>query len=384
MAYDYKRLETAIMKIKVNPNSKDNTEALRRELNACYTDCTCEKVLYTNNTDKLFFGMCVLPIVSYDNLRDILSTNSPVRIKKYCIEIDSKLFDPGAGLTSGEITAILLHEVGHLVNNAEPVEKVRKAVDMQYAISNTNMKLDSGSDDISIVLITGITDTLRKVTSLFYQTDEEVLADNYVVKCGYGPELVSALKKIEKNGWNLNKSVNNKFVVLAWCLRLHHDFAIRRIAAIRATKKASELTGSELEKNMLLNLNDRLRSVRGGMVRESVSLLEHDKGNNIFYKAKRNSIKKYEEDYFEYIMMARNVTDQDEALWMMREINSRISVIENFLSTEKNIPDKDRARWDELLDNYLELRSNLAKKVTYKDRFIGIQVNYPAINGMDN
>ena len=82
-------------------------------------------------------------------------------------------------------------------------------------------------------------------------------------------------------------------------------------------------------------------------------------------------------------MMARNVTDQDEALWMMREINARISIIENFLATEKNIPEKERDRWDTLFDNYIALRDNLAKTVTYKDRFVGIQVNYPAIKGMD-
>lgn len=382
MAYDYKRLESVVMKVKINPNSKDNLAALQKELNECYPDCKCQGVLYTNNTDKMFFGMCVLPIISHDEFRDIVSTNKPVRIKNYYIEIDSKLFDPGAGLTTREITAIILHEVGHLVNDPSPVEKTRHAMDIQYAVTGTTMKFDE-NDDINTVLIVGITDTLRKVTSLFYRNDEEIMADSYVVKCGYGLELVSALKKISKNGWNLNQTVNNKFVVLAWCLRLYHDFNIRRIAALRSIKKSSELTGSELEKRQLLSLSDRLRSARGGMVRESVCLLEHDRGNNIFYKAKRNSIKKYEEDYFEYVMMARNVTDQDEALWMMREINARISIIENFLATEKNIPEKERDRWDTLFDNYIALRDNLAKTVTYKDRFVGIQVNYPAIKGMD-
>lgn len=382
MAYDYKKLEDAVIEVKVHPHSKASLNGLQRELNACFSDCKCNGVLYTVNTDKLFFGMCVLPIISERELNDIICTNKPVRLNNYYLEIDSKLFDPGAGLTGKELTAIVLHEVGHLVNDATPVDKCRQVMDTQYATTDTKMSFET-HDDLNQILCAGLSDTIRKLTSIFYTSDEEIMADAYVIKCGYGNELVSALKKIQNNGWGLNRSVNNKFVVLAWCLRLHHDFGIRRISALRTIKRCNELTGSQLEKRVFANLDRIVRQARGGMVRESTTLLEYDKSNNIFYKAKRNSLKQYEEDYFEYVMMARNVSDQDEALYLMRNINTRISVIENFLETESNIPAKERDRWDTLFDNYIKLRDTLARTLTYKDRMVGIQVNYPAIKGMD-
>ena len=53
-----------------------------------------------------------------------------ITTKKYYLELDSKLLM--LNLTSREFTAILLHEIGHMVINDIPVKRVRENIDKYF------------------------------------------------------------------------------------------------------------------------------------------------------------------------------------------------------------------------------------------------------------
>jgi hypothetical protein len=225
-------------------------------------------------------------------------------------------------------------------------------------------------------------DALRKITSIFYDQDE-IYADAYVTKCGYGEDLQSAMDKILRSGWRINKDVNNKFVLLTWVLRLYKNVKIRRIAALRDISKAKHLTPSSLEIKEMDKVADSLRKIDDSSLIEFATIIkESNPVDAKMREFKVNGLKKYEQDYYEYNMIRRNVNDQDEALWLMREVNTRISIIENYLETEK-MSDSESKRWNNLYEKYLKLRDDLSSKIVYKDRFVGLQVNYPAIKGLD-
>lgn len=381
MNYNSSKIEDisdAMGSIKKSPNSSSLT-ALKNALNGLYRDSTCKGVLYTNNVDKMFFGMCVFPVITDKMAVDIVQSDDPIRLREYYLEIDSKLFNPVVNLTQNELTAIVLHEVGHVVNDASPVETLRKQVDFYLAKNGETLSI---TDSIYYrnILAFGFTDAIRKITSMFFDT-EEIKADEFVIKSGYGEYLESAMDKIVKNGWSVNKDVNNKFVLLSWVLRLYKNVKLRRIAALRSIRKSKSLTPSQLEKRQLDNLDDGLRKIDDTSLIESV-VLEFTATNEKFREFKIKGLKGFESDYYEYNMIKRNITDQDEALYLMRQINTRLSVIENFLETEK-LNDSEKARWTKLFDKYSDLRDDLSSKITYKDRFVGLQVNYPSIKGLD-
>lgn len=372
------KLQERVAEVKKNPNSSNLLE-LRNQLNRVYRDSNCRGVIYTNNTDKLFFGMCVLPVITDKDAVEIVQTDNPIRIREYYIEIDSKLFSPMLNLNAAEVTAVVLHEVGHLVNDASPVETLRKQVDIYLARNGDTLSI---TDSIYYrnILAFGFSDAIRKLTSIFFDT-EEIKADEYVIKCGYGEELESAMAKIQKNSWNINGDVNDKLVLMSWVLRLYKNVKIRRIAALRTIRKSKALTASELERKQLESLDNSLRRIDDSSLMESV-VLEFTKPNEKFKEFKVKGLKGFESDYYEFNMIKRNVTDQDDALYLMRQINTRISVIENYLETE-TMSESERARWDKLFNKYITLRDELSSKLVYKDRFVGIQVNYPAIKGLD-
>ena len=69
--YDFSDFNNIMHRIKDDPSSS-NMRALQKELNTFFKDSKCEGVIYTNNTDKLFFGMCVMPVISGRDAVDIL------------------------------------------------------------------------------------------------------------------------------------------------------------------------------------------------------------------------------------------------------------------------------------------------------------------------
>ena len=109
--------------------------SLKEELNRFFKDCNCKSLIVTQNTDKFFFGAMVIPAIRGEAIPDILFNDNPIRIVDYNIELDSKLFDPILNITNRELVAIILHEIGHVVNTSEPIEDIRHILD-EYCAKN--------------------------------------------------------------------------------------------------------------------------------------------------------------------------------------------------------------------------------------------------------
>lgn len=369
--YDFSDMEKIMLKIKDNPNTS-NLNDLRQELNNFFKDSVCKQVIYTNNSDKMFFGMAVMPVIRDEDVYAIIQEDDPIRVTTYYLELDSKLFNK-LELTNKEIIAVLLHEIGHVVNDATPIETVRKNIDL-YLVKNHQVIKTSENVHYREILAFGIKDAIRKVSSLFEKKDDEILADEFVVACGYGPELESAFEKIIKQSYNLNKDIDNKFIVLAWVIRLYGDIKLKRIPAIRSLQKANSITASKLEKHELENVTRRLYRI------DDSSLLEADiidtikaKANNITARLKYKGIRSYEDDLYDYNIRAKATQDEDEALELMHKINTRLNIIDDYVSSE-NIDSIEKKRWFSLIDRYNKLRSYLANKQLYRNNYRRLQI----------
>ena len=97
---------------------------------------------------------------------------------------------------------------------------------------------------------------------------------------------------------------------------------------------------------------------------------------------KRNGLKSIEEDLFEYTMRLRNVETQDDAILLMRQINSRMSILEDYLREDTEMEDKERQRWEKCYEGYVKLRDDLSKKSVYNRKMYGLFVDYNALQNM--
>ena len=82
-------------------------------------------------------------------------------------------------------------------------------------------------------------------------------------------------------------------------------------------------------------------------------------------------------------MRIRNVEDTDDAINLMRQINSRMAVLDDYLSSCGDIPEKEIQRWEKCLSKYDILREELAKKTVYNRKNYGLWFDMNYANAMN-
>ena len=373
--YDFTIMKKCMQSIKISPNSS-NLNNLKNELNRFFKDSKCMDVIYTKNTDKLFFGMCVMPVISTEDAINILNSDDSRRITQYYLELDSKLFT--IGLSSEELTAILLHEVGHMVNDTLAVDKTRSAIDV-YLQNNEDVLVLQDSIHEKELFRYAIKDTMRKVTSIFYCKDEEIIADEFVVMCGFGPHLESGYKKIVSSSGVLSRGVDDKLNVLQWTLRLYKDLGLKRIYAIKIMNKGKSLTGSKLEKRELDIAAKSLDKMEYTIQRESAVIMEGLKHSSLFTGIRKDGMKNLEDDLYEFNIRIKNVNEEDEALLILRQINMRMSIIDDYMTNEQ-LDEKEKDKWYKLYNKYSLLRETLSKKAIYDRKMYGLFLDYNTLD----
>jgi len=95
-------------------------------------------------------------------------------------------------------------------------------------------------------------------------------------------------------------------------------------------------------------------------------------------KMRIENLKSLEDDYYEINMRIRNVEDEEDALYLMRQLNTRISIITDFIESEDLSP-AERKRWQDSLDRFNRLRQDLSDTMVYKNKSYGLFVAYPDI-----
>lgn len=376
--YNFRPLLNTISDMQFEFESKQkvtNTtlQPFRKELNKFFKDSSCVEIIYTQN-DQLFFGMSVYPMMTPEMIDAVLTKSDKIRIDRYKLELDSKLFDPMLMLTEEEILAIVLHECGHVINDSSVIEQMRDVIHVYIAKTNSDMKRPN-CEEMFAILEYGINNSIRKMTSMFcIYKNGEVLADRFVYECGFGNQLQSGFDKICKNGYNINNDIKNKFVVLTWCIQLYTEIKTKRVPAIRTLQHIEKLANSQYERRSIVKLRESLRSM--AFISESAKSQQRKKDYTL------RDIKKYEQELYTYKLNARSLSDKNEALYLMRQINNAIYILEDLLYTSDiKLTSGEKQKYSKLLDEYYKLRDFVASesKFNYDYSNSVINISYPDI-----
>lgn len=360
--YDISRITNIFSRMIASDNypSSSMLSELQRELNTFFDKAKCNGVLFTKNTDKLFFGMIVMPIFSNEQTLDIVLNNNSIRVTSYYIELDSKLFDPTLSLTAEEITAVLLHEIGHMVLDDMPVKNTRAAIDKYFTQHDKVINIKS-SAQYTQILSYAIKDTMIKLTSLRFASDDEVKADIFVTACGYGDQLISAQNKIVSNIAGLTKSVRApKLVILDWIFHLYTNVKFNRIPAIKTLKDAKITTASSLTKKELDNVITALNRIDTDIITEGAVLAEAAK-RGLAATIKANGLRGIQNDFYEFQIRAKSANTLNDQLYLMRQINARMALLQDAIY-ENDMTEAEEKKWRDVLDAYDELRKFVSKK----------------------
>ena len=375
--YDFNDLLTIIDSLKQDADP-DVLRNFAYELNMFFRDVKCEGVLYTNNTDLDFFGVYVQPVLKEKDIYPLLVSDYTTTIEKYYVELDSKLFNPVLGLTNREILAIILHDIGSMINSSGPIDRAVKEIDLYLDTTNDVLRTTDNVNYVAILTF-GLKDLLHKLTSIFTaDLTSNVAIDDFIMSCGFINELNSAISKLKKFGYlNMFSEGGSPSTIIAWTIRIYNDIKGQRIRTIRLLRKAASYTPVRLVKREMNHMITALYRIDDSSILESVFDDVKLKYQSMTKKFTMSSIKDIEEDYYDYAVTLQNVNDEDDALLLLHKINSRMSVIDGILNDDNpQISDRERKAFADLYERYNKLRNDVVAKKVYQRNYRRIYVNY--------
>ena len=372
----------------VAPNMS-NLADLRTIINSIFDENKCLDVLYTLNTDKQFFGIRINPAMSASDATVILSTDEKVRLVNYQIEFDSKLFD--IGLTGEELVAITIYEIASMMDNTEIFDNLRALIDCNV-VTNDDVISIRDSVNYAQLIIFAIKDTMYKLSSMIFKDEPEDLLTNPATAASEtGESLLSAREKIISSISGLGDTFRTpKPVILEWMFLMYRDMKINSGIISDTLNDAKAFTASRLEIAEIDKTLDAVNRIDNSIIESKNIDLNHffEKKHlsslneiSLFKSLKKNGLRGIENELYEYTMRVKNCTDADDAYLVMRGINNRLGVLEDYIYSEQ-LSDSDRRHWEEVAQAYRDLRVVLSKKKLEGKQY-GLFFDYNKLDELD-
>ena len=372
----------------VAPNMT-NLADLRTIINSIFDENKCLDVLYTLNTDKQFFGIRINPAMSASDATVILSTDEKVRLVNYQIEFDSKLFD--IGLSGEELVAITIYEIASMMDNTEIFDNLRALIDCNV-VTNDDVISIRDSVNYAQLIIFAIKDTMYKLSSMIFKDEpEDLLTNPATAATETGESLLSAREKIISSISGLGDTFRTpKPVILEWMFLMYRDMKINSGIISDTLNDAKAFTASRLEIAEIDKTLDAVNRIDNSIIESKNIDLNHffEKKHlsslneiSLFRSLKKNGLRGIENELYEYTMRVKNCTDADDAYLVMRGINNRLGVLEDYIYSEQ-LSDSDRRHWEEVAQAYRDLRVVLSKKKLEGKQY-GLFFDYNKLDELD-
>lgn len=367
------RLDEIIMRFSAVSIQDKYIRDLRDALNAFFPDCKCMSLFISNNTDKEFFGV---RIVRNFNLTYMLGASDIRNCQvygDYSIDIDSKLFS--MKFSARQIAAYIIYDIYKIVSQ-EANEAWIACLDAIIAGRREvfgHKVMDNAATEYILKVM--IQDYLYRQLSIFTRREDELIRIPELLTL-YGlehefSEGLERLFKVSNAGERLNVIPS---LPINWAVSVICRWVPRSTDVMDTLNALADSMGSVLYKN---HINSCLRVLfnQNKMAQKRAALGEA----SLFARMRKNGIKSLENDLFEYEMRVKNIDDENSAILLMRQINSRMSLIQDYLDEEEKLPDSERRRWEKLEDRYEKLRQKMIAKPIYSRKMYGLFVDYNAL-----
>jgi hypothetical protein len=225
---------------------------------------------------------------------------------------------------------------------------------------------------------------------MVFKDEEIILADASIQAAGVEEEIINAKNNII-NATNGTGEVfrNQKTFVLQWMFMMYKNMATNSMVIIDTLKDAEIYTGSRLEADEIKKTIEAVNRIDMGILTENLNLNKFFDAKNmsslneisLFKDLKKKGLRSIEDDLYEYGLRVKNCKDADEAYVILRAINSRLGILEDYIANE-DLKESERAHWERICDSYREFRLILSKK-KFKEKSWGIFIDYNELDKLD-
>nr|DAE34036.1 MAG TPA: hypothetical protein [Caudoviricetes sp.] len=371
--------QTLITNIRESGFLSINTETLnhiRDLINKIFGNSNCVNVEFNQNRDKQFFGVYVNPTIVPEQLMAILYGDDDYNFDRYVVEIDAKLFMDS--LTANEISTIILREVSGMISDSSPVYNLRGIIDT-FMCGNDDYVSITGTADSAQLFILAVKDALHKITSCFYEGND--IVNEFIENNKMQVSLLSAQRKILSSGFGLNDTVREpKLILLQWAFSIYQDIKNNTPNAIAVLTDLIGTKGPYCIDRDIKQTIESLKRLSSEVAMESAAILAEARRGGLVDKMKQDGLRAIEDDLYEFRVRAKNAETEDEAMYTLRQINSRINIIEEYLyQNQCTLMPSEIERWNQLSAKYRDLREEISKKTISHKKNYGIWFDYDKI-----
>ena len=370
--------------------------------------------------NEKFFGMRVYPDIEEmdDFCKELVNEGDKIRftdivkkwkkIDKWFLEIDGTCFDRNQfNFNPKELTALTLHEIGHIIYSDKPIEGFYRAYQEVKARMNSSDKATQKlMYDIYMIPLT-LACMQRRWVNGKNEVQLEIIADKTVVELGYGQYLLEALDKITRAIGSLN-SQNNQDELnssMNWCQQNIADIMKRKEQLKDELYYRAVRTKSNYMKAMTIIILDKLgfklrERYTGYVVENTIELLsdpevmqkympiidamesaKFDKFYNMMHSSnsiameaifnKRKKVKVELPSQYEIDAIAVEVDkitnhhDRIYVLDLIYEVLERINNFEEAISPDPSLVKKWSAKIKQMKDELEALRQAVLAKKTF-------------------
>lgn len=263
------------------------------------------------------------------------------KCNNWIIEIDDRCFLAKYNLSARELTALIMHEVGHTVTSDSIPRRINRVLQFKLAEANIGTKRVLQDGVFKKILAIPILDTCTFSTHRDRNMiRDEIRADNFAAKNGYRDSLQSALGKfISSNATTKDQDMDN---VTGFMLSTLDSFEKRKARlATTQWKDMLRKTNSPIMRNAINafgestifyqengSLSITSESIRHNLTCDRISELVQEAF--VLFKKKLKRIEPYELDYI-FIEKDKMRTNDDKLL-LVSYIHSKIDIVNYYLS----------------------------------------------------
>ena len=354
----FKSIDNAFLVLQEDKASETGKKIIKDSLNEIF-DVEFDIEIIPVNDNSPLFVMSVFPEKSVvSKIISSVTTNSGnietikklwQQNKKWTLEIDERILNKNfINCSNRELTALVLHEIGHVVCTNSIPSRISTIIQYEIAKSKLENKILAADKLFSKILALPI---LNACVSDSRKSDKplsvEIKADNFAKKMGYQQELLSVLKKITTNqkypkGGTINKNMEEmtKFSINTLNqLKAREDNLLKKNLVSLKKECVSPYIESYIDDfyNTIFETGDK-----------SISSIEHltfmeNRADNIvenyyteffFGKKKLSKIDPAELDYID--IKTNEIKNENDKMMLISYIHSKLDIIDFYLEILKD------------------------------------------------
>ena len=397
-------IENAFTKLKSNTSDVSATRAISDALHSLTGKNISVNTISPTSKNQECVVMCIYPdetvidkimlyIAANRESTDVISSMW-AQSSVWTVEIDTRILT-NMDLTERELTALLMHEIGHVIYSGTVPRRITNIIRFEYAKSPMITKAYLKDDIFSKVLTFPVLHSCGMNSHITDKSTikDEIKADSYSINAGYGKDLASAIDKIiiYAGECDYKKDMNDLMgfsVDTLMSLQKRQNNIVRKNMAKMIISTPSNYARKAITKiSNMFNGNPNSKTSVTEKVQQDFIQKRFDKVSEEFYATEGlfnrvHRLDKIDPADIDYIgLEVNNIKCNDDKMMIVSYIYNKLEIIDYYISIidSKNpkyiVPHtrESLVRMREALDNFRIAAIN--KKIP--DVKYGINIQFP-------